>query len=772
MNKKLLILLAALLCSCGDEGVLDNEHSQDAKLKLYVTLTDFSDGNPIPNASLSIQSTGKTAKTAENGKVLFEDISAGNHTLRIEADGYATAIVTSSVSEITRAGEGSKATQVSYTLYPKTATLEGYVQHTGSDGQVKALTGLPVRVAFNCASLAETMTEPVLTEEGKFSIQNLPAIDGACTYSIQTTGETIDGQTFNAMTFTATLPSLKKGSKAIIASPMDVGSGVGLFTVVSYSREIEYGKEDTPIVFTFSENIAANQQGKITAPDASVAGCNVKIEGNAITLAPVSKWSVGSNFTVTFTNLKSESGKTFTSSFTVETLLKDISGLKVEGLQLAPGTAILYSSNTASIIFKKVDGATGYYCYLEENGKVSKAATAITQPVSNGATTVTATCNIALSDSNAVKKARVGDNTNKIIVQAFNSRYESQKAELEVKETKPVAPVLATTTVYAPLIEKGKILDPYGVSGIGDYAALYSGILDEALEVATASAKEYNGYIYFSRAMNTTVAPTFAATDCASIAAATIDVCGRLNITYEWLNEQALSVKVQVKAGTAAVAGNVWGANITIKGLTGKNNIAFDNGTTPPTTGNANLVLKMVQRRLFFENFEISNPFTIKSNSGNNKWIRGTDAGSTSGGDYSAYISNNGSSYDYNNGLSSSTYMFKKVKFSSLNYKISFQWKAAAENNYDYMMVCLIPEANFDENNISCSKYNLTYNISKGIGANNNYWSSGSGYPWQESVIEGTIAASGDFYLIFSWQNDGDYSTKPIAIDDIIVEQN
>jgi len=581
MNKKLLTLLAtALLYSCGD-GVLDNEHSQNAKPKLLVTLTDYSNGSPIANASLSVQSTGKTAKTAENGKVLFEDISIGSHTLRIEADGFATAIVTPYVDEVKRAGETGRATYASYALYPKTATLEGYVQHTGSDGQVKALTGLPVRVAFDCDNLAEKITEPVLTAEGKFSIPNLPAIDGACQYSIQTIGATIGGQTFGAMTFSTSNPALKKGSKTIIANPIDVSKGAGLFTVVSYTREIEYGKENTPIVFTFSENIAANQQRKITAPDTSVAGYNVEIADNKITLTPFSNWNIGSSFTVTFANLKSESGKTYSSTHDVETLSMDISNSPIEGLRLLPGSQdIKYSDKTASITFKKVEGATSYKYFLKEKDKVSLIPCTPTLPTS-GNTAVTAVCPIAIDVLNPEKMQRLGDNTNKLIVQAYNARYESLKSDtLEIKETKTVAPKIATNTVYRPLIENGKILDMYGMSSQEPNIDIGSEIL-KALVLATETSMEYI-YFYFDRAMNTSTKLNFVCTGAAT-------VCDRLDMTYNWFNEQVLGINIKVKAGTATIVGTAVNVDLTIKNLTGVNGKPFDNGEVPSSsdlTGN------------------------------------------------------------------------------------------------------------------------------------------------------------------------------------------
>jgi len=811
MNRKLLILSAALLlCSCGD-GVLDSEHSQDAKPKLHVALTDYSDGNPIAGASLSIQSTSKTAKTAENGTAVFEDLSVGNHTLRIEAQGYATAIVTAYVNEITRVGEAGRATQLSQRLYHKSAALEGYVQHTDSKGQIKALASLPVRITFNSScNFAETVSETALTDsKGYFQFENLPATDSGCSYSIETAGAAIDGQTYNAMTLRSGLSDLRKGRKTT-AAPIDVANGVGLFTVVNYNREISNGEESAPIVFTFSENIAANQQGNVRIPN---VGYTVEIKDNSVTFKPVSRWEEG-NFIVYFQSLKSESGKTYGGNLSVTVFSKDISSLAVQELKLAPGFSIAYAANTASITFKKLDGAsvTGYNYYLEENGKVSKLSCSTTPP-STGNTIVTATCPIALDSLNAAHRARIGDSENKLIVQAYNAQYESQKAELLIKETKPEAPKLASgTRICVPSIEKGKILNPYSdcdsrtqyISDVNNLLSSFSAEIMRALGSARESAEEYSGSIFFSRAMDITKPAAFALADCAAVSGA--NPCSRLEIKYEYLNEQVLNVKLKVKAGTA-LTGAV-NTNITIKNLTGNNALLFDDGSsvsnlvvnlagaipslceidpfantctsgekltfcnnlerysaTPgcqelyPNPCNDLSNLKGTSRcplmRIFFEDFESGNSFgTVYS--GTNRWVRGTGTTANSGS-YSAYISGDGSSYSYNESTASNARMYTRITFPyTSDYNISFYWKGIAETTYDFMVVCLIPESEGTE---GCS-FSSSYKIGRTLYSGSEYWG-------KEDIPRSV--SSGSYYLIFYWQNDTSVGYSPIAIDDITV---
>jgi len=594
MNKKLLTLLAAvLLCSCGD-GVLnqvDEQKAKETKSRLYVSVVDYSDNNPIAGANLNLQSAGKTAKTAANGIAVFESINVGDHLLRIEATGYATLLVSPTVNEIGVDEDGGRATQERYKLYSKTASVEGYVHQTDAKGQIKALVGLPVRVAFYGCWLAETATESVPTDsKGKFKFDNLPAVDNDCYYQIETVGAVIGGQTYIARAWSGDV-ALKKGSKAVL-DPIDVNNGVDLFTVVTYNRQIANGAETTPIVFTFSENIAADQQRKVII--SSTDGYNVAISNNTITIKPASRWE--KDFYVRFTGVKSVSGKTYGNErYPVEILSKDISALKVEDLRLVPSYDISYEDDDVVILFKKIEGAD-YNFYLEENGKVSKIDCG--DPINSGSpTTLIYNCPIALDIENATNLARIGDNTNKLTVQAFNAQYESLPADLLIKETKPVAPDLNWGwPVCKPIIENGKILRQYYCDEIyQSYSDVQSLFLDNHSDIVKAlgsgaASKEFSGNIYFDRAMKTVPVPVYAAaTDCVP-QGGTSNPCGRLAVRYEWLNEQVLSVKVSVIAGTPLTAGTYVNSSIFIRSFVGKNNLPFNDGGTPASS-NLELVI-------------------------------------------------------------------------------------------------------------------------------------------------------------------------------------
>jgi len=585
MNKKILTLLAsaALFCSCSN-GVLESEHAQNAKPTLYVALTDYNDGTPVAGASVNLVSTGKKIKSSADGVAIFEKVNIGDVMLRIEAEGYATALTGKNVQGVTRAGETGPINEFSVPLFHNSATLEGYVQHTDSKGKLKGIDGLPVQILFSDCGLEKEVTEEVLTEEGKFKFENLPATDNACDYRIITPGAELGDQIYTAGILAYGYGNiLKKGQKTTFSSIISAdGELEGFFGLLNYNQEISYGAETTPVVFTFSENIAANQQGKIWISyyGAIAPAYNVDISGNTITLKPLNKWDEG-NFIVYFDKILSESGKGYPSAGgpsggrPVTVLSRDISGETPETPSLNPASySIAYSTSTANISFKKIEGATNFRIYVEEESKLYQSCYG-SVPSDPQIKTVTATCRIALNTENAAQAQRIGDNTNKITVQQYNAQYESKiSAPLSVKETTTPAPRPLLGQAYGPIIADGKIFATYERVEYPYYDFQTLDEIEEAFGKVEASEKEYVGRVAFNRAMDQSKFPTaYAAGDCSGTA------CSRLSVEYKWLNEQVLGVYVKVGAGDALTTGT---ATITIKELTGKNGQPFSNGAATP----------------------------------------------------------------------------------------------------------------------------------------------------------------------------------------------
>jgi len=608
MNKRISILLAgltALLCSCGDDTVENSDFLKpNAKSRLYVTVLDNSDGSLVGGATLNLQSAGKTTTTSAQGVAVFEDLDVGTHLLRVNHNDYATVIKETDVSEVDAVTAGDKANQSVVRLYPKGATIEGYIYHKTSDGKITAAAGVPLRITFGCdiAEVAETTTGP----NGRFTFEKMPIAD--CDYYIETTGGTIDGKAYGALRLFYNF-SLKKGSNNI--GSKSLGDGVNIFTLLGYDKEVS--SETAPLVFTFSENIAANQQSKVTISGGSGAAFNVKIEGSVVTLTPVTSW--GQNFVdvdVDFTDLKSESGKTFSTTATVG-VPTDISEAAITGLQFNPGETFGYYENGVyrTIKFNKVEGATGYNYYLrEQNGNLwtlgNSSGTVVTS-----SNVVIATVKILFHDSlsatNPTLHARLGDTKNQLIVRAYNSRYESLPDSLEIKETKTEAPTFANGNGYIcePEFVKGVLVDPYtsgnhcGIQNQNQTDILggiftgdnLDGIVDAFRSAAQSATEYYSDNIYFSRSMQTDYAAgDISFVQCSPTPTADASSCGRFQsgISLEWLNNQVLRIKVKLAAGAAAVAdGKLVGIDaISIQGLKGVNGVLFDNGETPGTPDN------------------------------------------------------------------------------------------------------------------------------------------------------------------------------------------
>lgn len=138
-----------------------------------------------------------------------------------------------------------------------------------------------------------------------------------------------------------------------------------------------------------------------------------------------------------------------------------------------------------------------------------------------------------------------------------------------------------------------------------------------------------------------------------------------------------------------------------------------------------------------------------------NYWTIGSGAGSSNGGYYSLYVTNEGTNYGYNNSSASViwAYLDATIKGTTL----SFDWKGIGEGSYDFMQVYLIPVTMFP----SAGSTSVPSGSIQ-IGGNFNQASD-----WQTYTTD--LSYSGDYRLFFMWQNDASSGDMPIAIDNINV---
>ena len=173
-----------------------------------------------------------------------------------------------------------------------------------------------------------------------------------------------------------------------------------------------------------------------------------------------------------------------------------------------------------------------------------------------------------------------------------------------------------------------------------------------------------------------------------------------------------------------------------------------------------------------FENGSEDNWPVLNNGDQTNHWAIGLGTSDASTTDtHSLYITNDNSSYNYNNTAPSSVYAYKEISLPArTNYRITFDWKCTGENNYDFLRAFLIPTS---------ENPNLSAGNSLGDGyenANNTpdgwidlYYGQmeSSDNQWQQA--DRTMALNGgNYYLVFYWHNDGSSgSNPPAAVDNI-----
>ena len=169
-----------------------------------------------------------------------------------------------------------------------------------------------------------------------------------------------------------------------------------------------------------------------------------------------------------------------------------------------------------------------------------------------------------------------------------------------------------------------------------------------------------------------------------------------------------------------------------------------------------------VPARGFSDNFETDKHWDlINYATANNKWVRGT--GTSNGGSYSLYVSNDGSTYKYGGG-GVYIYAAKLFTFEAGNYTISYDWKGMAEAGYDYLRVALVPASE----ELAAS----TTHTSIGPSALPEGWVPLDGgselngsSTWTTKSADITIDEAANYQVVFVWRNDYSGGSEPAAID-------
>lgn len=164
----------------------------------------------------------------------------------------------------------------------------------------------------------------------------------------------------------------------------------------------------------------------------------------------------------------------------------------------------------------------------------------------------------------------------------------------------------------------------------------------------------------------------------------------------------------------------------------------------------------------FSDNFETDRHWDlINLASSNNKWIRGT--ATSNGGDYSLYISNDGSSYQYGSG-GVVVYATKLFTFESGDYTISYDWKGTGENGYDFLRVALVPGTEELTANTSYSNIGKE-SLPNGWQALDGGSELSGSSTWTNKSVDISISEANNYQVVFAWRNDYSGGSEPVAID-------
>jgi len=154
-------------------------------------------------------------------------------------------------------------------------------------------------------------------------------------------------------------------------------------------------------------------------------------------------------------------------------------------------------------------------------------------------------------------------------------------------------------------------------------------------------------------------------------------------------------------------------------------------------------------------------------NAGVNHWTIGS--ATSQSGSRALYISNDGGTGNaYTNNQSNTSFATRTVTFAAGQYTLGFNWKLKGETSYDFMRVFLCPA------NATPSAELLGSNTTARLTTVPTGWQDiAAGMlvnqtTWQTASYDFTVAAAGDYKLVFMWYNDhSDGDNPPAAIDNV-----
>src|SRR5690606_2506127 len=168
----------------------------------------------------------------------------------------------------------------------------------------------------------------------------------------------------------------------------------------------------------------------------------------------------------------------------------------------------------------------------------------------------------------------------------------------------------------------------------------------------------------------------------------------------------------------------------------------------------------------FEEDFEDVSGMLIFNGEEANKWYIGSVV--NNGGSNSLYISSDdGVTNGYVNSETTRVHSFRDISVPAgvTELKVSFDWKAGGEDDYDYLKVWAVPVT-------FVPTPGSTISTSNGIAVSDNLSGSGEDFQLAEYFVDVEDYAGQSLRLVFEWRNDGSDGENPsAAVDNISVEE-
>jgi len=386
----LLILGISLFASCSGDTVENTAATEATKAKLVIIARDAVTNELVDGVTITLQSPKKSA-TTKGGIVTFKDVRIGTHNIKVEKAGYASLSVEIPIDyeqipvnetegeNLFSANEGA----FIVSLYPETATAEGYVFYTNARGVTLPAEGAKVYIDLGEEHI-KRLLEAETDADGKYTFTELPAGSYVKDIRVVAPEGGLDGIVFES----TNIPIIDEDGH-----PAPIPSGNShippvTFTLNNANFVPEYKStvaKNGNIVFTFTEDIDQSQITVGNAVGTSVRvyygstthPASIKFGSNTVTISPLPEWrsyldgNTDDNIIVRFSNLKSVTGKSYSREIEITLELKDLSKAVVSGLDIYPSTQKFdYSDYRVSLIWNAVEGAD-YYIVYRQNDKDS-----------------------------------------------------------------------------------------------------------------------------------------------------------------------------------------------------------------------------------------------------------------------------------------------------------------------------------------------------------------------------------------------------------------